>query len=123
MRLKHCMILAAGLCLLTTTAWAHPSDDYTEVRVFGSTSGNHDLSCTVIQPWGRDDEPDLALAPYPVIGWLNGWDQGNVIGQSTLQGYLPGLIQWVDCPRTTPCNAARTSPAPRSCSTGSPVLG
>ena len=48
----------------------------------------------MIRPWGLDSAPDPALVPYPVIGWLNGWDQGNVIGQSTIQGYLPGLIKW-----------------------------
>ncbi len=94
MNLKRSVILAAGLLLLNAAAWAHPSPDYSEVRIFGSTSGNHDLSCTVIRPWGLDGAPNLEFVPYPVIGWLNGWDQGNVVGQTTLRGYLPGLIQW-----------------------------
>lgn len=66
------LVLAAGLILLKSVAWAHDSSDYSEVRILGDTSGNHDLSCTIIRPWGLDGAPDPALAPYPVGGWLNG---------------------------------------------------
>ena len=43
MRLKQIVALTAGLFLLHATAWAHPSPDHSEDRVFGATSGNHDL--------------------------------------------------------------------------------
>ena len=88
------LVLATGLVLLHAAAWAHPSPDYSEVRIFGATSGNHDLSCTVIRPWGLEGGPNPDFAPYPAAGWLNGWGGNNVAGQPTLQGYLPGLIEW-----------------------------
>ena len=48
--------------------------------IVGHSEGNHRLDCTVIRPWGGDGRPaDLSIAPYPVIGWANGWGQGNVL--------------------------------------------
>ena len=58
--------------------------------VQGWSQGNHALDCTVIMPF----ESDPNNMPYPVIAWANGWDQGNVVGQCTTSGYLPGLIAW-----------------------------
>jgi dienelactone hydrolase len=55
-------------------------------RVRGWSKGNHALDCTIIVP---DEGSDL-----PLIAWANGWDQGNVLGQCTTTGYLPGLKQW-----------------------------
>ena len=80
----------AALTLLFGQAYSGPPT-YTEERVTGSSQGNHDLDCTVIRPWGRSG-PNAA--PYPVIAWANGWDQGNVVGQTTTLGYKPGLIEW-----------------------------
>ena len=62
------------------------------VRARGHSQGNHALDCTVIRPW--ENAPDPAAMPYPVIAWANGWDQGNVNGQCTTNGYLPGLKLW-----------------------------
>jgi hypothetical protein len=68
--------------------------DCSEIRVTGHSQGNHELDCTVIQPWSKDADPDPRYVPYPVIGWANGWDTGNVIGEYTTFGYKLGLIEW-----------------------------
>jgi dienelactone hydrolase len=84
--------LFASLILLIGQAFASPPEDtYSEERVTGRSRGNHDLDCTIIRPWGEAG-PDAA--PYPVIAWANGWDQGKVVGQTTTRGYKPGLIEW-----------------------------
>ena len=61
-------------------------------RVVGWSNGNHELDCTVIKPsqTATDSTADL----HPVIAWANGWDQGNILGQCTTSGYLPGLQKW-----------------------------
>lgn len=64
---------------------------HSEQRVTGHSQGNHDLDCTIIRPWRNSGPTD---APYPVIAWANGWDQGNVVGETTTLGYKPGLIEW-----------------------------
>ena len=46
----------------------------------------------MIRPWSAKGGPDDRL--YPVIGWLNGWNQGNVFGEGTIDGYKPGLEAW-----------------------------
>ena len=70
-------------------------DDCSEITYTGPSQGNHDLDCTVIQPWSEGDGPDPDSGDsYPVIGWANGWDQGNVIGEYTTFGYKLGLIEW-----------------------------
>ena len=61
-------------------------------RVIGFSKGNHELDCTVIRPWSGT--ADDGAGPHPVIAWANGWDQGNVVGQCTTEGYLPGLKKW-----------------------------
>jgi hypothetical protein len=63
-----------------------------EIRVTGHSQGNHALDCTVIQPWKSSSGP--ANYEYPVIGWANGWNFGNVVGEHTTEGYKPGLIEW-----------------------------
>jgi predicted esterase len=65
-----------------------------EIRVTGHSQGNHELDCTVIRPWHEGDSPDGRRVPYPVIGWANGWNFGNVVGEHTTEGYKPGLIEW-----------------------------
>ncbi len=56
--------------------------------------GNHELSCTVIQPWRESSGP--GNFQYPVIVWANGWCYNEVYGNSgeCLEGYKPGLIEW-----------------------------
>ena len=58
---------------------AGPPVNISEDLVEGHSKGNHGLDCTVIRPWSVKDGPDDRL--YPVIGWLNGWNQGNVFGE------------------------------------------
>jgi predicted esterase len=68
--------------------------DCSEIRVTGHSQGNHELGCTVIRPWNEGDSPDPRSVPYPIIGWANGWNFGNVVGEHTTEGYKPGLIEW-----------------------------
>ncbi len=68
--------------------------DCSEIRVTGYSQGNHELDCTIIQPWSKDHEPDPRDVPYPVIGWANGWGTGNYWGANTTEGYKLGLIEW-----------------------------
>ena len=73
------------------------SAEHSEQLVEGTSQGNHELDCLVIRPWRDAAGPDDG--PYPVIGWANGWDQGDVVGETTTEGYKPGLIEWaVDGP-------------------------
>ena len=57
--------------------------------VKGWSQGNHELDCTVIIP---DNVTNKKRAP--MIAWANGWEQGNVLGQCTTNGYLRGLKEW-----------------------------
>jgi dienelactone hydrolase len=61
-----------------------------EITVTGHSQGNHELDCTVIQPWIGDDP----IENLPVIVWANGWGWNNNAGESTTAGYKPGLIEW-----------------------------
>jgi hypothetical protein len=81
----------AALALLAGPAFAG-SAGYSEQFVTGNSQGNHELDCVVIRPWNAEAGPDDRL--YPVIGWANGWDQGDVLGETTAEGYKPGLIEW-----------------------------
>ncbi len=81
----------AALVLLVGQASAAPVR-HSEQLVESPSQGNHTLDCTVIRPWTEASGPDDIL--YPVIAWANGWDQGNVVGEITLEGYKPGLIEW-----------------------------
>jgi predicted esterase len=84
---KSALLLSAGLLFLG----AGPAK-YSEETVTGPTQGNHELNCTIIRPWVRP--PGRNQGPYPVIVWANGWDQGDVVGEDTTEGYKPGLIEW-----------------------------
>jgi hypothetical protein len=69
-----------------------------EITVTGHSQGNHELDCTVIQPWPVEDAP---IEDLPIIVWANGWCYNNVFGESgaCIGGYKPGLIEWaVDGP-------------------------
>jgi dienelactone hydrolase len=83
---------AAAALALFVAAPAVQAGGHSEQLVVGDTQGNHDLDCVVIRPWADDAGPDDRL--YPVIGWANGWDQGDVVGEFTTLGYKPGLIEW-----------------------------
>jgi hypothetical protein len=71
-------------------------EGFTCDRVVGNSVGNHELDCTIIRPWVK--APD-AEEEFPVIAWANGWDQGNVAGQCTTNGYIPGLKNWAESVR------------------------
>lgn len=81
------VILAASLGASTAQA-----DTYSTEIVQGNSQGNHRLDCLVIRPWGESGPGDAD--PFPIIGWANGWGQGNVLGAGTTEGYTPGLIEW-----------------------------
>ena len=81
----------AALALLAGAPSAQPVG-HSEQPVFVFSKGNHALDCLVIRPWSDAGGPDDRI--YPAIGWANGWDQGNVLGETTTQGYKPGLIEW-----------------------------
>ena len=74
--------------------YGYENKNCSEIRVNGHSQGNHELDCTVIRPWSKDADPDPRDVPYPVIGWANGWNFGNVVGEHTTEGYKPGLIEW-----------------------------
>ena len=57
--------------------------------VQGTSQGNHELDCTIIVPDGVSNRKKA-----PMIAWANGWEQGNVLGQCTTNGYLRGLKEW-----------------------------
>ena len=84
--------IVAGATALALLAGPAPAADFSEQIVEGPSAGNHELDCLVIRPWSETEGPDDRL--YPVIGWANGWDQGDVVGEVTTQGYRPGLIEW-----------------------------
>lgn len=82
--------------LATMTAVDCPGDPGADInqglvcyRVVGWSQGNHELNCTVIVP-----QSAYGGQPVPLIAWANGWEQGNVLGQCTTNGYLKGLKQW-----------------------------
>jgi hypothetical protein len=81
----------AALVLFAGPSFAG-SAKYSEQLVVGDSQGNHELDCLVIRPWPEGKGPDDRL--YPVIGWANGWDVGDVVGEYTTLGYKPGLIAW-----------------------------
>lgn len=84
-------VIAANNNQVTITENVCPDDEGLNCfRVQGWSKGNHAVDCTVIVPDGRPNRNP----PYPLIAWANGWDQGNVLGQCTINGYLPGLKQW-----------------------------
>ena len=79
---------------LPTSALTQTSRDE---PVVGNSQGNHRFDCTVIRPWAGDGKPaDLSDGPYPVIGWTNGWGQGNVQGADQVESYVSGLYFWAE---------------------------
>ncbi|MFT5139871.1 MAG: dienelactone hydrolase [Lysobacterales bacterium] len=58
--------------------------------IIGTSEGNHRLDCTIIRPWATDLRPEGSS--FPVIGWTNGWGQGNVHGADQILGYDGGLF-------------------------------
>ena len=71
--------------------------DYSREEVIGSSQGNHRLDCTILRPWtsdaGRISGPD---GGFQILGWTNGWGQGNVFGADQIDSYVNGLEYWVE---------------------------
>ena len=74
-----------------------PIADCTERTVTGYSEGNHELNFTVIRPWGAKSKKGHKIPKngYPVIVWANGWGWNNNAGETTTDGYKPGLVEWV----------------------------
>ena len=88
-----CIIKALfGFALLTIhcSVFAETSRDD---PIVGHSEGNHRLDCTIVRPWGVEEEP---AGPYPVIGWANGWGQGNVFGDGQVEHYIDGVTKWAE---------------------------
>ncbi len=67
--------------------------------IIGISEGNHRLDCTVIRPWKGDGKPKPAAirkGGFQVIGWTNGWGQGNVFGEDQVEHYVSGLFFWAE---------------------------
>ena len=61
--------------------------------IIGNSEGNHRLDCTIIRPWATEVGP---VGSYAVIGWTNGWGQGNVHGADQTLNYDDGLFYWAE---------------------------
>jgi hypothetical protein len=69
----------------------------TDGPILGFSEGNHRLDCTVIRPWAGNGRPgDIPNGGFPVIGWTNGWGQGNVHGANQTENYISGLYNWAE---------------------------
>ena len=103
---KSVLLLSAGLLLLGAGPRPGPGnynvsdpedclslegEQCSEITVTGHSQGNHELDCTVIQPWPVLSEPTEGL---PVIVWANGWGWNDIAGEFITAGYKPGLIEW-----------------------------
>lgn len=88
--------LAAGILLLSVSfsVFGQTSRDD---PIIGHSEGNHRLDCTIVRPWAGDGGPD-AIPPggFQVIGWTNGWGQGEVFGADQTENYVSGLFLWAE---------------------------
>ena len=83
-----CVLTMPGLVFAQTSR-----DD----QIVGHSQGNHRLDCTVVRPWGGDGGPDVIPdGGFDVIGWTNGWGQGNVQGADQIENYISGLFFWAE---------------------------
>ena len=101
---RFILLLSVGLLLLGAGTRPGPgnynisgpenceSDECSEITVTGHSMGNHELDCTVIQPWSVGNRP--TGGSFPVIVWANGWDWNDNAGEFITAGYKPGLIEW-----------------------------
>ena len=71
--------------------------DYSRDEVFGLSAGNHRLDCTILRPWAGDGAPaEIPAGGFEILGWTNGWGQGNVFGADQVENYIDGLDFWVE---------------------------
>lgn len=97
MRLELIVKLAIVLVLLLTGTNSVLAQTSRDEPIIGDSQGNHRLDCTVIRPWAGDGKPaEIPAGGYPVIGWTNGWGQGEVFGADQTEGYVSGLFFWAE---------------------------
>jgi len=71
--------------------------DFSRDEVFGLSEGNHRLDCTILRPWANDGAPaEIPAGGFEILGWTNGWGQGNVFGADQVENYIDGLDFWVE---------------------------
>lgn len=92
MKLQAFLKLAGTILFVFSNALVFAGTSVEQSSV-GNSQGNHRLDCTVVRPWG-DGGPIERSAPFAVIGWANGWGQGNVQGANQTDYYLSGLEYW-----------------------------
>jgi hypothetical protein len=79
-----------GAVFAQTSKEEHNVDE----TIIGHSQGQHRLDCTIIRPWADGELPKEG--PYPVIGWTNGWGQGNIQGADQTDNYISGLHYWAE---------------------------
>ena len=87
-------LFALALLSLTLPVFGQSNRDG---PIVGHSEGNHRLDCTILRPWEGDGGPaegEIPSGGYAVIGWTNGWGQGNVQGADQVENYIPGLDFW-----------------------------
>jgi hypothetical protein len=83
-------------CMKYSATGETPVSFCSEETVVEHSKGNHELNCTVIRPWsvkGRTKQKTPKTG-YPIIIWANGWGWNDIAGETTTNGYKPGLIEW-----------------------------
>ena len=71
--------------------------DYSRDEVIGLSEGNHRIDCTILRPWAGDGAPaQIPVSGFQILGWTNGWGQGNVFGADQVENYIDGLDVWVE---------------------------
>jgi hypothetical protein len=71
--------------------------DMSRDDVIGHSQGNHRLDCTILRPWSGDGGPaSIPDGGFDIIGWTNGWGQGEVFGAEQVENYVGGLDYFVE---------------------------
>ena len=93
MKLQALLKLAGTILFISNASvFAETSIEASSV---GHSQGNHRLDCTVVRPW-KDGPPEERSRQFAVIGWANGWGQGNVQGANQTGNYMSGLEYWAE---------------------------
>jgi dienelactone hydrolase len=95
MKLQAFLKIAGTILLVFSNASVFAQTSTVQSSV-GHSEGNHRLDCTVVRPWSFEKPPEHGSEPFAVIGWANGWGQGNVQGANQTMYYLPGLEYWAE---------------------------
>lgn len=94
MKLQAFLKLAGTILFVFSNASVF-AETSVEPSSVGHSQGNHRLDCTVVRPWDGDP-PEPGSESFAVIGWANGWGQGNVQGANQTDYYLSGLEYWAE---------------------------